>query len=678
MRSASHPAPRWLARIVLGVFLATGLAALSSAAWALPCTTVPTVVRTQPVDGGALKVARIAGGHAGQPDTWDMRYDVWFCNPNAGALTISTVKIEHLNGAAVASSVVIPAVTPEPSAPTARVWPITVAAKSTDNLVMVRDDTQYAFPLPTSIRVTFTFTSGPDVQQTYTVAEHVDPGPLKGFFFPFRQADLPADSYWSQGRHAEDNTFQRYAYDLGVVKWDGSNWVALDAGKDATLNASYYSFDKPVYAMSDGILIGCNRGAPDNASRPPVMQVGNVPGGNVLWVRTGNETQLYAHLKHNSVPYSLCPFTDDQEHKLADPTPGVTPDPAYVIHAGQLLGHTGATGWSQGGTHLHVHTYMGLPKIWGGSESGIDADARPLEFVNVRVQELVSGSKADSAKWSQITSAKLLPYNTLIEGNDCGYYPNSAAGKAEVLNTATAGNCFLEMANAMFQEGDRPTSIDVYGLGSTSQSTTVWRPGGGVANIFLAGLDDAGLDAARQTWVVNNGFRVRQIEAYVEGGVLKHAVIFEKGTPGGAQILRRDIDNATMAQLGNQNPGYVPVNLSVAVVNGVARYDALMEKKSVGSLIVNVAVPIADLPNQLQAQKNAGRYLAYLDGFEQGGSTFVSAIWYGNLPATTTLPDQTAPQLQSAEGTNVAAGRLMQGVTQYKVGNKIMYAGFWR
>ena len=674
MRLAVGQIPRRLAPLVLCIFLTAGFVAASTGAWA--CTT-PSIVVSQPVDSGVLKVSRIAGAHAGLPDTWDMRYDVWFCNPYASVLTVNSVKIEHLNGTTVTKTVTIPGLVTEPSPPTARIWPITVPASSNNQLVAVRDDTLYPFPLPTSIRFTFTLSTGPKLVQTYSVAEHVDPGPLHAFFFPRRQAGLPSNEYWAQGRHAEDSNFQRYAYDIGLVKWNGSQWIDHDPGTDSSQNPNYYTWNQPVYAMSDGIVIGCNRGAPDNITRPPATQVGNVPGGNLLWVRTGNETQLYAHLKENSIPFSLCPFTDDAQHKLADPNPSVTPDPAYVIHAGQLLGHTGASGFSQGGTHLHVHTFMGLPAIWGGSETGIDADARPLEFVNVRVQEQGSGN-ADPAKWNQITSPRLLPYNTLIEGNDCGFDPSSDAGKSEVLNLGTPGVCFLEMTNAMWQEGDRPTSVDVHGLGATSQSSTVWRPAAGIANVFLAGLDDAALDAAHKTWVVQNGFRVRQVEAYVEGGVMKHAVIFEKGTSGGPQILRRNIDNATMAQLGAQNPGYVPVNLSVAVVNGVARYDALMEKKAVGSLVVNVAVPIADLQDQLQTQSKAGRNLAYLDGFEVGGKAFVSAIWYGDLPATTALPGETVTQVQTSEASNLAAGRLMHGVTQYMIGNKIMYVGIWR
>lgn len=164
-----------------------------------------------------------------------------------------------------------------------------------------------------------------------------------------RRKNLFPGAYWSQGRHVEDSNFQRYAYDLGVTRWDGSQWTSTKPGTGGKQNTDYYTFDQPVYAMSDGLVIGCNRSAKGNTFLPLVKQTGNVPGGNSLWVRTGNETQLYAHLKENSIPYSLCPFTDDQQHQVANPDSNVTPNPAYVIHAGQLIGHTGASGNSQGG-----------------------------------------------------------------------------------------------------------------------------------------------------------------------------------------------------------------------------------------------------------------------------------------------------------------------------------------
>jgi hypothetical protein len=520
-----------------------------------PSCAAPAISVAQPVDGSTLKVSRIAGAHAGLTDQWDMRYDAWFCNPNAADYIVASVKIEHLNGASVTKTVnVIP------------VSPSKVPAGESNHLVMVRDDTLYAFPLPTSIRLTFTLNKPgggklTTIVKSYSVAENINQGPLNAYFFPMRQSDLPAGAFWTQSRHAEDNNFQRYAYDLTVQQWDGSSWTSTKQGTTGTHKTDSLTFDRPVYAMSDGLVIGCNRGAPDN---DPADKKGNVPGGNLLWVRTGNETTLYAHLKQNSIPFSLCPFTDDKEHQLGDPNQDLAGNAQYRIHAGQLLAHTGNSGFSRsGGSHIHMHTFMGLPAVWGGSETGIDADARPLEFVNVRVQEATSSNVGPSS-WNEITSRKLLPYNTRLEPNGCDFDPSSVAGKQEVMNLAVPGKCFLQMTNAMAQESARPVYIDVHGTGSSSNSTTVWRPADGTASALLAGLDDAGLQSARQTWVNGNGFRILQLEAYAEGGVIKHAVIFVKGPSGGVQFAQADMSEQTLQTVFNTQTGlgFVPVNIS--------------------------------------------------------------------------------------------------------------------
>ena len=41
----------------------------------------PKIQIDQPVDGDVLKVARVAAAAAGQADTWELKYDAWFCNP---------------------------------------------------------------------------------------------------------------------------------------------------------------------------------------------------------------------------------------------------------------------------------------------------------------------------------------------------------------------------------------------------------------------------------------------------------------------------------------------------------------------------------------------------------------------------------------------------------------------
>jgi hypothetical protein len=120
------------------------------------------------------------------------------------------------------------------------------------------------------------------------------------------------------------------------------------------------------------------------------------------------------------------------------------------------------------------------------------------------------------------------------------------------------------------------------------------------------------------------------------------------------------------------------VNISAVVLNGATRFDALMEQKNVGSLIVKVAIPIAAYQNEFTTQAKAGRSLAYIDGYEKGGGAFVSAIWYGALPGTAALHGQTLTQMEAAEVSNLSAGRLMHGITQYTDAGHHVYAAFWR
>lgn len=84
--------------LVTGLTFTTTLF-VSVSAYAEPPCAARSIAVAQPLDGNTLQVSRIAGAHHGTADTWDMRYDGWFCKPNANSYTVSSVKIEHMTGA---------------------------------------------------------------------------------------------------------------------------------------------------------------------------------------------------------------------------------------------------------------------------------------------------------------------------------------------------------------------------------------------------------------------------------------------------------------------------------------------------------------------------------------------------------------------------------------------------
>ncbi|MDQ4026016.1 MAG: hypothetical protein M3217_11115 [Actinomycetota bacterium] len=630
-----------------------------------PSVSKPAVRIGQPVDDGVLKVARVAGDEAGKPDRWEIEYDAWFCNPTSLTYTVTSVKVEHLSGGTV-----IRTLTPQPRGDT-QIKP----GDPEPGYVQVRDQGQFDFPLPSHARITFTLQADTNttevVSETYALAEHVNPGPLGGYFPPFRQSDLPAGSYWSQGRHAESN-FQRFAYDLGVSRWTGKAWTSRKEGfaLDSKKKEAFGSFGVKLYAVADGEIIGCNRGADD---RDAGEAKGNVPGGNLIWLRTGDETILYAHLQKNTIPFALCPFSDDKEHKLADPN-GTGPDDAkYTVRAGQYLGRAGSSGSSLSGPHLHIHSFRGLPRIWGGSETGIDADSRPMRFVNVRAQARLDNSDADASKWRDHDRAATFAYNTIIQGDPCAH---AGPRGLETVRLQVRASCFGELFNTMVYRDRRPVHIDVTeGPGAKTSWSSVWRRTGGVPWLLYMGLSRAGVDAKVAEWD-DKGFRILEAESYREGGAIRYSLILVK-QPGPPQFLAGPQTQAAFQSTFNAQKaaGFRPVSLSVTRLAASSRYSGLFERAAVGSFSARTELPLAGYKATFDAQNEAGRRMAFVEGHAPAN---IAGIWYsalqGGYVASGAL---TRGQLRKAIADNRKAGRFTRALSGWYSGGKFRYLGLW-
>ena len=85
------------------------------------------------------------------------------------------------------------------------------------------------------------------------------------------------------GSGHRDSLSQRFGYDYGVHRWDGSKWnKKLVDGGDAKKNEDYLIWDVPVRAMADGWVFSCNRNVDDNT--PPTR--GEKGGNSVVVVQT--------------------------------------------------------------------------------------------------------------------------------------------------------------------------------------------------------------------------------------------------------------------------------------------------------------------------------------------------------------------------------------------------------
>ncbi len=232
----------------------------------------------------------------------------------------------------------------------------------TNNLVMpantrcqlgLTPDPLIGLPAPGKLRLLVRFvgiTASATTPQRDLVA-YANSTAAGSYRFPHQREDLEPGEFWS-GRSGISGTHHRfgdgygddngmYAYDLGVARWDGTTWVNYEvpvAGETGSArwntNDDFMAWEKPVYAMADGIVQDCDGGNPDN---PAGQEGGN---WNFFKIDHGEETVFYGHLRQNEVNEDFC-------------------YEGAVVHEGDFLGLVGSSGLSGGVPHLHVQVMRG-------------------------------------------------------------------------------------------------------------------------------------------------------------------------------------------------------------------------------------------------------------------------------------------------------------------------------
>lgn len=631
--------------------LAAPLQALTSAP-AQAVTAPVSITQVQPVNPastGQLYVERVAPRFAGDAAGWRLNMDMRVNNTSTtSSVKLTTVKVSY-PGSSVASQ----------TSTVNKTIPRSGLAGS-DHFLVVPDNRINPFPLPASVSVQLSFDGYDSKTVTRTLKEYVNKTPSGGYRFP---ASAVSGGHWRNlighetTSHHRGAHNQRFAYDLEVVKWNGSKYSATKPGTSGSSNSDYHVFGTPIYAMADGFIRKCRRD-----------QVENVPGtpdptpeveGNHLYVQhaTG-EVALYAHFKAGSLSASLCPAA-------------AATDLSIPVTQGQFLGYSGNTGNSYG-PHLHLHL---ADKVGFGSYSD-PAQGLPLRFDHATTRMAATPTTTPGFAALTTSTDAALRNGALVNPNTCGWH-RVVPGGTQWARHGVRSTCYQEEFNDIALAGYRQVWRQQVQDGSISRVASIWRPKAGLAWVARHGQTAAQHQATFDTWTAA-GYRMTHVDSYLDGGAVRYSSVFTK-TSGPAWTAYHGVSGATHQSKFNTltSQGYRPRQISVVYVGGERRYTAMYEKVSVGSMVSLQNIAESSYQTVFNQQVAAGRRPVYLDTYLVGTEVRFSAIFTSAAPSTVARHGLTAAQYQTEFATQTAAGRLLVAVTAYRSGGTLKYAALW-
>jgi hypothetical protein len=194
--------------------------------------------------------------------------------------------------------------------------------------------------------------------------------------FMFRGENMNPGERLHTGNHAKANN-QDEGEDIGAMRYLGDGkWSDYKDKGDGSANSDFVVYEKEVYAVAAGKVVGCWRNAPENPSPGTLHEKfvtkteivnGNevtyelIPGGgNMLFIDLQDGTRmLYAHMIKDRIPSSLCPNNDEffpSEKTISEGDAFLMLPAAQQVSVakGQFLGNVGNSG-SSSAPHLHIH-----------------------------------------------------------------------------------------------------------------------------------------------------------------------------------------------------------------------------------------------------------------------------------------------------------------------------------
>ena len=226
--------------------------------------------------------------------------------------------------------------------------------------------------------------------------------------------------------------------------------------------------------------------------------------------------------------------------------------------------------------------------------------------------------------------------------------------------------------------GYRPVFVDGYDVGGSLFFNATFRPSvhPWVARHGLTGAQYQDLFDE----LTDDGFRLHQVDSYLDGGSVRYAAIFEK-RPGPRFAAFHGFTDTEYGDRLDElaADGFVAINVSTVEIGGQLFWTALFEQVAVTGWTVE-SVPVIVYQDTFDANVDAGRIPIYVHGFSAPGGPFLTGIWVDPVGGSTAaVHGLSAGDYQTEWDANTGAGRLTRAVTGYDdSGGNARFAAVWR
>jgi hypothetical protein len=391
-----------------------------------------------------------------------------------------------------------------------------------------------------------------------------DSGPLG---FMGRADDLaPNETFGASSQHP--GSLQFFAFDLGATGWNAatSAFELVYPGADLTKKESFRIYGKPMYAIADGAVCWALNDQPEkpvhnDGTQPPSPSLGTYyGGGDQIFIKSGNEISVVAHLQPGSIPDELMV-------------------PNAPVRKGQYIGKSGYSGdTSDPAPHVHVKTVpaAGAP-IPGAFMNNCDAGVeRPMGFSNLQSvtqsDAHTFGSVGAPLPWTQLDNQSApSPYGLLFPSVSPFSFCPSCTDSKQYIGVLRAGSsievriksvgwsAFVAAWAARTADAFRLTQIETFFENNQQQFVGIFTRSTGALDV--AGPDDlvnvtswAQL-SSKIAALRDANRRLVDVVTYLEGSTRHFVGVFRPGTDQQTviQVLGGDAFTQQWDTLSNQN-----------------------------------------------------------------------------------------------------------------------------